>query len=177
MPIFPSSVGGFPLLRPAGRVAMLLYRQEHKSLGEVRDLVLSSKAVSPQLMQDVMTACGFDDDRTPGASHMDRLVATQAWTDAALALVELKMPRWSIARLVFDDCEWHCALSRHRQIPDWLDSSIETRHEVLPLAILAAVIEAREQDLNGKATGPRPVPLVETQSTTAVPALWCENFC
>jgi hypothetical protein len=156
---------------------MLLHRQQQKSLSDVRDLVLSSTAVTPQLLQDFMAACGFDDKRSPRASRVDRLVAAQAWTDAALALVELRLPRWSIARLVFDDGEWHCALSKHHLIPDWLDDSIETKHEVLPLAILAAAIEARDEDLKAKVPGPRVVPLVEAQATSAVPALWCENFC
>jgi hypothetical protein len=34
-------------------------------------------------------------------------------------------------------------LSRERELPDWLDRSVEARHPDLALAILSAFIEAR----------------------------------
>ena len=46
-------------------------------------------------------------------------------------------------RLAYDDGEWHCALSRERELPDWLDQSIDARHADLALAILSAFVEAR----------------------------------
>ena len=53
------------------------------------------------------------------------------------------MPQWQIRRLAYDDGEWHCALSRQRELPDWLDQPIETRHADLALAILSAFVEAQ----------------------------------
>ena len=108
---------------------------QHKGLGDVHERVLRAKAVTPQLVLDVLTAAGVD-GTTPGAYRVRRLIVAQGWTDAALALVEHELPRWTIARLVLDEGEWHCALTKHWQVPDWLDDAIETRHHALPLAIL-----------------------------------------
>jgi hypothetical protein len=77
------------------------------------------------------------------AARIERLIQSQAWTDAALALIDLELPQWQIRRLAYDDGEWYCALSRQRELPDWLDQSIEGRHADLALAILSAFVEAR----------------------------------
>src|SRR3954471_23811871 len=77
------------------------------------------------------------------AARVERLIQSQAWTDAALALIELELPHWQIRRLAYDEGEWYCALSRQRELPDWLDQSIETHHADLALAILSAFVEAR----------------------------------
>jgi hypothetical protein len=63
--------------------------------------------------------------------------------DAALELVALRLPRWSLRRLAYDDGEWHCALSHRRELPDWLDQCAEARHADVALAILHAATEAR----------------------------------
>jgi hypothetical protein len=77
------------------------------------------------------------------AARVERLIQSQAWTDAALALIDLELPQWQVRRLAYDEGEWYCALSRQREIPDWLDESIETRHADMALAILSAFVEAR----------------------------------
>src|SRR5262245_14158540 len=109
----------------------------HKGLGDVRERVLRAKAVTPQLVLDVLTAAGVD-GATPGPHRVRRRIAAQGWIDAALALVEHAVPRWTSARIIFDEGQWHCALTKHSQVPDWLDDAIEARHHALPLAILAA---------------------------------------
>ena len=53
------------------------------------------------------------------------------------------MPGWKLRRLVYEDGEWICSLSRNRQLPDWLDDAADARHETLALAILAAIVEAQ----------------------------------
>jgi len=49
----------------------------------------------------------------------------------------------ALRRIAYDEGEWHCALSRERELPDWLDQSAEGRHADLALAILSAFVEAR----------------------------------
>ena len=71
------------------------------------------------------------------------MIQSGAWTDAALALIDLELPQWQIRCLVYDEGEWHCALSRQRELPDWLDEPIEGRHADLAIAILSAFVEAR----------------------------------
>ena len=82
-------------------------------------------------------------NRNARAARIERLIQSQAWTDAALALIDLELPQWQLRRLAYDDGEWYCALSRQRELPDWLDQSIETRHADLALAILSAFVEAQ----------------------------------
>jgi hypothetical protein len=76
-------------------------------------------------------------------ARVEQLIRTGAWTDAALALIDLELPFWQVRRLAYDDGEWYCALSRERELPDWLDQSIEATHADLALAILSAFVEAR----------------------------------
>ena len=76
--------------------------------------------------------------RTAEAQRLDRLVAAGAWTDAALALIAIELPRWQLRRLAYDEGEWHCALSNQRDLPDWLDSAIETHHPDMAKAVLNA---------------------------------------
>jgi hypothetical protein len=74
---------------------------------------------------------------------VERLIQSGAWTDAALALIDLELPQWQIRRIAYDEGEWHCALSRQRELPEWLDQSVEARHADLALAILSAFVEAQ----------------------------------
>jgi hypothetical protein len=82
-------------------------------------------------------------NQTKKARRLAELIQSGAWTDAALALIDLELPLWKVRRLAYDDGEWHCALSRERELPDWLDQSIEARHADLSLAMLSAYVEAR----------------------------------
>ena len=52
------------------------------------------------------------------AARVERLIQSQAWTDAALALIDLELPQWQVRRLAYDEREWYCALSRERELPD-----------------------------------------------------------
>ncbi len=155
---------------------MRLHRRDG-AIGGLGERLLGAKAITPQLMSDVLAACGLDEgDPTPAASHLRNLNAAQAWNDAALGLVEIELPRWQIARLVFDDGDWHCALSKHSQMPEWLDDAVEARHEVLSLAILTAFVEARETEFASTIRAPGPTPRINAQDNGLAPALCCENF-
>jgi hypothetical protein len=68
------------------------------------------------------------------------------------------LPQWQVRRLAYDDGEWYCALSRQRELPDWLDQSIETRHADLALAILSAFVEAQRISSTPSRTSVPPVP-------------------
>jgi hypothetical protein len=81
--------------------------------------------------------------RSRKAARLERLIRSEAWIDAALALIDLELPQWQVRRIAYDQGEWHCGLSRQRELPEWLDQSIETHHTDLPLAILNAFADAR----------------------------------
>ena len=105
--------------------------------------------------------------------RLKQLVDGRAWTDAALALIELELPLWHVRRITYDAGEWYCALSRQRELPDWLDQSIEARHPDLALAILTAFVEAQ------RATAPRSntsVPAAPSRLSSDYIRLCCDNF-
>jgi hypothetical protein len=83
----------------------------------------------------------------PGkATKIDRLIEAGAWTDAALALIEAELPAWKLRRLVCENGEWFCSLSRQPNLPTNLDDSADAVHQELPLAIMRAFVEARRKD-------------------------------
>jgi hypothetical protein len=78
-------------------------------------------------------------------ARMERLIESGAWTDAAIVLIESEMPGWKLRRLVYENGEWFCSLSRQPNMPVDLDDSADATHQVLPLAILRAFVEARRR--------------------------------
>jgi hypothetical protein len=106
-------------------------------------------------------------------ARIERLIAAEAWSDAAFALIELELPQWQVRRIAYDQGEWHCALSRQRELPEWLDQSIESHHPDLPLAILSAFVEAQR----ASAPSIRPsVPIVRREASAVHEALCTDNF-
>src|SRR5271163_1604267 len=105
--------------------------------------------------------------------RIERLIAAGACADAALALIDLELPQWRLSRIAYDDGEWSCALSRQRELPDWLDQSVEARHADLALAILSAFLDAQS------ATAPRvqtSVPFVPLGPGISHIPFPCDNF-
>jgi hypothetical protein len=102
-------------------------------------------APTPELLAQVRAqACPrLAARRNAARSRLDRLVEAGAWTEAALALVEFELPQWQPRRLVCEDGEWHCCLSKQPFVPIDLDEAAEGTHEVLAIAILIAFLEAR----------------------------------
>ena len=110
--------------------------------------------------------------RQDGADRAADFVGS-AWTDAALALIDLELPLWQVRRIAYDEGEWYCALSRERELPDWLDRSIEARHADLALAILGAFVEA--ECISAPASRPS-VPTVSRAVNPLYEPVCCDNF-
>jgi hypothetical protein len=117
-------------------------------LGLLADQLRSAQAVTPDLVSYVvdgacvrLPALG----RTAKAERLSRLIEAGAWTEAALVLIELELPQWQVRRLVHDDGEWLCSLSREPNLPMELDDTVDAGHENLPLALLGAFLEAKQQ--------------------------------
>jgi hypothetical protein len=106
-----------------------------------------------------------------GHAEIDRLMRSGARIDAALTLIALELPQWQLRRIVYDGGEWHCALSRARELADWLDQSAEGRHADLALALLDAVVEARQIAAASDQTDSPPQPADATDVL-----LGCDNF-
>jgi hypothetical protein len=154
---------------------MLLAPREEERLGRLEGQLRCAQALTPDLMAQVIaqactrfTACG------PAAkTRVGRLIESGAWTDAVLALAELELPKWKLRRLVHEDDEWFCSLSRHPWLPLGLDELAVANHESLPLAVLLAFLEARRAAPSKSASSSTTVPHVRPASGYAV---CCDNF-
>ncbi len=104
-----------------------------------------------------------------------RLIDVEAWADAALALIALELPRWQVRRIAYDEGEWHCALSRERELPDWLDAAVEARHGDLALALLSAYVEVLALPVDVTRPSVPPAPDRATPDLLYEP-MACENF-
>jgi hypothetical protein len=132
--------------------------------------------VTRPLMQDILNrACRRFPSlgQTERTVRLKRLVDAEAWSHAALALLELELPLWRVRRIAYDQGEWYCALSRERELPEWLDSSVEAQHADLALALLLAFLEA--QLLSAQATRPS-VPPVRRALEPPYEPIACDNF-
>jgi hypothetical protein len=149
---------------------------EQQAPAELADRLRDADCVTAEFLSDIIRAICR---RFPSAvqnfrsTRIERLIESQAWTDAALALIDLELPQWQVRRLAYDEGEWYCALSRQRELPDWLDQSIEAHHADLALAILSAFVEARR--IGAPATRPS-VPSAPRRADTFYEPVYSDNF-
>ena len=104
-------------------------------------------------------------------NRIRQLLDCRAWIDLALALIQLELPQWKLRRLIYDDGEWHCSLSRHLGLPAEIDETADASHPILPLAILATFVQARCLPRNP--LGAPRVPRVQSASRELI---CCDNF-
>jgi hypothetical protein len=153
---------------------MVFNPNTEQRLDQLDDRLRRTEAITPDLFSEVtaqacvrLAALG-----RPARTRLDRLVASGAWTDAALALIALELPQWSLRRLVCEDGVWLCSLSKEPRLPLALDDLAEGTHEVLPLAILSAFLQARHMSV---VSAPR-MTTVPQMHRTAGDAVCCDNF-
>jgi hypothetical protein len=150
--------------------------REHRGPTELSDRLRAAQAATAELMSEVIgEVCRRFPSmgQTGKTARIERLIGSQAWTDAALALIDLELPLWQVRRIAYDEGEWYCALSRERELPDWLDRSIETRHADLALAILSAFVDA--QRISTPLSRPS-VPTVSRDTNPLYEPVCCDNF-
>jgi hypothetical protein len=148
---------------------------EHRDPGVLDDRLRGTRAVTAELMSEVIgeTCRPFPSmGQTSKKAQIERFIGSGAWTDAALALIDLELPQWKVRRIAYDGGEWYCALSRARERPDWLDRPIETYHVDLPLAILSALVEAQRCAPSNRTS----VPTVPRDANPLFGQFWCDNF-
>src|SRR5882724_8661534 len=110
---------------------------KHHDFVLLSDRLHGADAVTAELMSEIVgqTCRRFPSTGQTGkAARIGRLIETEAWTETALALIDLELPSWQVRRIVYDEGEWHCTLSCERELPEWLDQPIETRHADLAVA-------------------------------------------
>jgi hypothetical protein len=106
------------------------------------------------------------------ATHIDRLIEAGAWSDAALALIELELPAWKVRRLICESGEWLCSLSSQPFLPVAMDDCVDAVHEELPLAVLRAFVEARRREITARQFSPS-VPQLRPARAHLI---CCDNF-
>ena len=154
-------------------MSLLAETQKPAELGE---RLRNADAVTADIMSDVI---GHACRRFPSLGQseksfrLEQLLESGAWTDTALALIDLELPQWQLRRIAYDDGGWHCALSRQRELPDWLDSAIEARHADLALAMLSAFVEAQRVSTLASRTS---VPSVSRDRDPLLERVCCDNF-
>ena len=144
--------------------------------GELGDRLQRADGVTAGLMSEIIgeTCRRFPSvGQTSKTARIERLIGSQAWTDAALALIDLELPQWQLRRIAYDEGEWHCALSRQRELPEWLDQPVEARHADLALALLSAFVEARRIAAPSSRTS---VPTVPQDTNAFYMPVCCDNF-
>lgn len=151
----------------------MVFNPKHEDrFDRLTDQLRLAPTLTPDLISNVIVdAC----TRLPAvnAARIDQLIEAGAWSDAALALVELELPAWKLRRLIYEDGAWLCSLSRQLNLPVALDDTAHASHEVLPLAILTAFVETRRRTSAMRGTSVQTVPQVRRTSGYAV---CCDNF-
>ena len=140
--------------------------------GKIRD----ADAVTAELLSEVIReVCSRLPSvrRTKDLQRIEQYIQSGAWTDAVLALLALELPQWQVRRLVYDAGEWHCALSRQRELPDWVDQPVETSHPDLSLAVLSALVDAQRVGVFPTVTAS--VPAFAGTESLYMP-FCCDNF-
>ena len=153
----------------------MLFDPKHEQyLGRLEAELHRARALTPELMSDVITdgCIRFARHEGPAKLKIERLIGAGAWTDAALALIAFELPQWTLRRILYEDGEWHCSLSRQPQLPMGLDEVAEGSHEALPLAVLIALLQASRYVAAG-ATRVTAVPRVDLAPGYA---MCCDNF-
>jgi len=153
---------------------MLFNPIEGNDFDRLAAAVRHAAAPTAELIQSVIASC----TRLPNlgkkaAQRIARMVEAGAFTDAALAVIACELPQWQLRRLVCDDGEWLCALSRQPQMPEDLDDTADGRHAVAALAILDAFLEARNRTI---AAREMQLPAVPTLRPASDHMLCCDNF-
>ena len=155
---------------------MFLNSQRSEQLAALAGQVRAADAATSDLLARIVAGTArrlWTPSEAANAVQLHDLIEAGALTQAALSLIELELPLWKLRRIAYDEGEWHCAMSRQRELPEWLDQAVEARHASLTLAILGAYIETVGQiELSRERSRPS-VP--QTRAEQYEP-LYCENF-
>jgi hypothetical protein len=155
--------------------AMLLASIGHHNPAEISERIRDTPAATNALLREIIsTTCRrlASPGQSARTARIERLLGSGALTETALALIDLELPLWRLRRVAYDGGEWFCALSRARELPDWLDQSVEAHHRDLALAILAAFVEAHDVSA---AKGRPSVPIVRCEADLSHAQI-CDNF-
>jgi hypothetical protein len=152
---------------------MFLHTPHSEQFATLAGKVGLADEATPELLSEIVAKTARRLSALGDAAQLDQLIEAGGLTEAALALVNLELPLWQIRRITYDEGEWHCAMSRQRELPEWLDQAIETSHASLTLAIVSAYIETLRQIEASREPSRPSVP--QTRGDQFEPVC-CDNF-
>jgi hypothetical protein len=152
--MFPHSIRSEQLATLAGRVS-------------------AADEATPELLSGIVAETARRLSVPGEAAQLHQLIQAGALTEAAFALINMELPLWQLRRITYDEGEWHCAMSRQRELPEWLDEAIETTHASLTLAIVSVYIETLRQIEASREPSRPSVP--QTRGDQFEPVC-CDNF-
>lgn len=155
----------------------MLYNPKHENkVGRLEDEFRFAPELTCELISAVIADAHTDlpaRDNATKVARLDQMIQAGAWSDAALALIQLKLPAWKLRRLVYEDGEWLCSLSTQPNLPAELDETADGSHDVMPMAILNAFLEARRRSNSERQNVSPTVPQVQPTSDHV---MCCDNF-
>jgi hypothetical protein len=155
---------------------MFLHPLRSEQLATLAGQVSAADEATSKLLSEIVFATArrlLVPGEAANAAHLGQLIEADALTESAFALINLELPQWKLRRITYDEGEWHCALSRERELPEWLDQAIEARHASITLAILSAYIQTIRQIETSRE--PRRPSVRQIRAVQYEP-LCCENF-
>jgi hypothetical protein len=119
------------------RYAMLLNLETKDQLADLEKRLHGAEAMTAELIADAMASGCVRLAALPEAcrAKLKWLIEAGAWNDAVMALIELELPQWKLRRLVRDEDEWFCSLSRQPALPIEYDQTADAAHASLSMAI------------------------------------------
>jgi hypothetical protein len=148
--------------------------KHQQRLGLLLERLSRARSVTSELMAEVVETCQrFHAHQVATKATLTSFVQFGAFIDAALMLIELELPRWKLRHLVYDGGEWHCSLSKIPELPAELDDVAQAVHELLPLAVLCAFLEAKRSSF---AAEPDSVSFPRQILPGLAHVICCDNF-
>jgi hypothetical protein len=100
-----------------------IQEQREQRLETLQEHLRRAQAITSDLMAcAIAQGCLRFQAQHPNAkARVVRLIASGAWVDATLALLELELPQWKLRRLIYEDGKWHCSFSKRLRVPAELD--------------------------------------------------------
>ena len=152
---------------------MFLHSIRSQQLATLAARVSAADEATPELLSGIVAETARRLSAPDDAAQLHQLIEAGALTEAAFTLINLELPLWQIRRITYDEGEWHCAMSRQREIPEWLDEAIEATHASLTLAIVSVYIETLRQIEASREPSRPSVP--QTRGDQFKPVC-CDNF-
>ena len=120
---------------------MSLFTSPTDRIESLRRRVERSSSPTRDLLADIVAAtCPAAPAGADGRIRLvERLLSADAFTQTAFALVEWRLPDWSVRRLCQEGQQWWCAIT-HRDMIEWGGEEEDQSHEDMALAILKSYL-------------------------------------